>query len=336
MGIFSPLIIAGSFAIATLGMALIPFTYALSQLQGVGMENIIGVAEALAIFATEAAVMGIFSPLIILGSAAIASLGIALIPFTFALSQLQGVGIKNVIGVAEALAIFATEAAVMGIFSGLIIAGSVAMLALGGALMVFTFALNAISTEGLKGMELINKLTEIDSSKLEGIGKALISVGEGLMSLSFGGLATSIFGGDSIGQIERLAKSSDGLMKVASSLQTIASSLSQLSSALDKLDASKLQNLEKLSKIEFKISGTENINSSPVATSTGAVSPSTGIVTNTNKTEAPQSNIDLTPLITAMNEVKSAIDKLYNKNSTINMDGSKVGTTLTQGSYRVA
>lgn len=49
---------------------------------------------------------------------------------------------------------------------------------------------------------------------------------------------------------------------------------------------------------------------------------------------APQ--IDLTPMIAAINEVKSAVDRLYSKDTSINMDGKKVGTTLTQGSYKVA
>ena len=50
--------------------------------------------------------------------------------------------------------------------------------------------------------------------------------------------------------------------------------------------------------------------------------------------EMPQ--IDLTPMIAAINEVRSAIDRLYSKDQSINMDGKKVGTTLVQGSYKVA
>ncbi len=47
-------------------------------------------------------------------------------------------------------------------------------------------------------------------------------------------------------------------------------------------------------------------------------------------------NIDLTPMIAAINQVKASVDKLYAKDTTINMDGKRVGTTLTQGSYKVA
>ena len=47
-------------------------------------------------------------------------------------------------------------------------------------------------------------------------------------------------------------------------------------------------------------------------------------------------SIDLTPMISAINEVRSAIDRLYSKDTSVNMDGKKVGSTLSQGSYKVA
>ena len=48
------------------------------------------------------------------------------------------------------------------------------------------------------------------------------------------------------------------------------------------------------------------------------------------------SGIDLTPMIAAINEVKTAVDRLYNKDTSINMDGVKVGSTLVKGSYKAA
>ena len=46
--------------------------------------------------------------------------------------------------------------------------------------------------------------------------------------------------------------------------------------------------------------------------------------------------IDLTPMISAINEVRSAVDRLYSKDTSINMDSKKVGSTLVQGSYKMA
>jgi hypothetical protein len=47
-------------------------------------------------------------------------------------------------------------------------------------------------------------------------------------------------------------------------------------------------------------------------------------------------SVDLTPMINAINEVKAAVDRLYNKDTSINMDGKAVGSTLVKGSYKVA
>lgn len=54
------------------------------------------------------------------------------------------------------------------------------------------------------------------------------------------------------------------------------------------------------------------------------------------KGESISPSIDLSPMIAAINQVKASIDRLHAKDTTINMDGKQVGTTLTQGSYKVA
>lgn len=47
-------------------------------------------------------------------------------------------------------------------------------------------------------------------------------------------------------------------------------------------------------------------------------------------------SIDLTPMISAINEVRASVDRLYNKNTTISMDSKQVGSTLVQSSYKLA
>jgi hypothetical protein len=66
----------------------------------------------------------------------------------------------------------------------------------------------------------------------------------------------------------------------------------------------------------------------------GAKSEIPSAQVNTSEIQMPQ--IDLTPMIAAINEVKTAIDRLYSKDQSINMDGKKVGTTLVQNSYKSA
>ena len=63
------------------------------------------------------------------------------------------------------------------------------------------------------------------------------------------------------------------------------------------------------------------------------------VIAGTNLNKGQQSinnNIDLTPMIAAINSVKTSIDKLYSKDTNLYMDGKQIGTTLTQGSYKLA
>ena len=58
------------------------------------------------------------------------------------------------------------------------------------------------------------------------------------------------------------------------------------------------------------------------------------LISKKENIQIPQ--IDLTPMISAINEVRAAVDRLYGKDQSISMDGKKVGTTLVQNSYKVA
>jgi hypothetical protein len=47
-------------------------------------------------------------------------------------------------------------------------------------------------------------------------------------------------------------------------------------------------------------------------------------------------SIDLTPMISAINEVKAAVDNLINRPVVLNIDGKQLGSSMVQGSYKVA
>jgi hypothetical protein len=66
----------------------------------------------------------------------------------------------------------------------------------------------------------------------------------------------------------------------------------------------------------------------------GKIKVGTNLMGDEVASSMPQ--IDLTPMIIAINEVRSAVDRLYGKDQSINMDGKKVGTTLVQNSYKTA
>jgi hypothetical protein len=97
----------------------------------------------------------------------------------------------------------------------------------------------------------------------------------------------------------------------------------------------------KLDKNDSLIAGTDlfgkgetnkgGVTSKPMTVGTGLFGKG-----ETGKEEITSPSIDLTPMITAINEVRSAVDRLYSKDTSVNMDGKKVGSGLTQGSYKVA
>lgn len=60
------------------------------------------------------------------------------------------------------------------------------------------------------------------------------------------------------------------------------------------------------------------------------------IIAGTNLGGGGGKSADLAPLIKAVNAVKTSVDKLYNKEGVVNLDGRKLGTLLVQGSYKSA
>ena len=164
--------------------------------------------------------------------------------------------------------------------------------------------------------------------KLLAIGPALIGIGVGLAALGGGGILGAIgafLSGDPIEKLQGLAASGDGLTKTATALQAIAGALAGVSVALAAMDISKLEALDEFSS-----------NQASNAIVNGITSFITGPIKAAGNKEEINAGIDLTPMIAAINEVKTAIDRLYSKDQSINMDGKKVGTTLVQNSYKSA
>jgi hypothetical protein len=304
---------------------------------------------------------------LIKGAVAIALFGASLIPFAFALSMLAEVKMENILAAAAGLVIFGAAVFGLGMLMmgpGAFIfgAGILAFIALGGAMMILGEGLKAVSEGGAGIATLFQQLSELDASKLDAVAPALKTIGEAVLFLGAGavmGAIGKLLGGDSPSKmIQDIAASASGITQAATGIQLMANSITQLSTSLNSLDISKLEKIAEIgsgsgitslfssmfSKITSIIGGNEA--SSPVAppeiTTTPILASSNTANTNTNTTPSNitstsiQPNIDLTPMIAAINEVKASIDKLYNKNTSINMDGTKGGTTLTQGSYKVA
>jgi len=126
----------GILAIGLLGLALPLFVFGLASFssdvdwKGVGLGSL-----ALIGFSIAAGVLGKFSTQIILGSVAIAALGVALIPFSFALGMFSDIDFASVFIGLGALAAFAVVAGIMSLAAVPILIGTAVIAALGVALI---------------------------------------------------------------------------------------------------------------------------------------------------------------------------------------------------------
>jgi hypothetical protein len=248
---------------------------------------------------------------------ALTGLGKGLAALGNALSKPQvmlGVGVFTLamMGLGKALgyvapAIEAFGNVIKSVFEGI---GTIITAAAGGIATIFT------------------SLQDVDVIKLLAIGPALIGIGVGLAALGGGGILGAIgafLSGDPIEKLQGLAASGDGLTKTATALQAIAGALAGVSVALAAMDISKLEALDEFSS-----------NQASNAIVNGITSFITGPIKSTGNKEEINTGINLTPMIAAINEVTAAVNKLYSKDQSINMDGKKVGTTLVQNSYKAA
>jgi len=329
-GINTTDMIKGAAAILILSAALFVAAKAFQEFATVKWEDVAKGVVGIGALAGIAFLLSKASGDMITGSVALAILGVALIPFAYALSLLANVKMESVLAAAAGLVIFG--AAVFGLGAlmmtgvGAFIfgAGILAIIALGGAMLILGLGLQAVSNAGTGITALFKSLTELDVDKLTQIAPALLSIGEGIMALGAGSIMAGIgglLGGGPVDIIKGIAESGDGIQKAATGLQAMASALQQVSSALSGIDTSKLEALSDFSE-KSAASGIVSTILSPIKA-----------IGNMIEGAAGGGNEEM---VKAINEVRDAVKKLYNKDQSIHMDGKKVGTTLTQNSYKVA
>jgi hypothetical protein len=279
-----------------------------------------------------------------IGKLALSALALVLltpaVPALLLLQMVDGKSIEKALtGLGKGLAALGKSLSGGQVILGLAVF-TIAMIGLGYALNLATPAIQAFGDVILKvftGIGIVIKaaadgistifssLQNVDVSKLLAIGPALTMIGFGLASLGAGGVINAIgsfLGGDPIKKIERLALAGDGLQKAATGLQGVANALTQVSTALTGIDVSKLEALS-----EFAESNAEAGIISAIASPIKAIG---------SMVEGGGGGNDNAAMIAAINEVRDAVNKLYTKDTSVHMDGKKVGTTLSQNSYKVA
>ena len=203
-------IIMGASALGILGLALIPAAFAFSLLEGVDVGSMIAFSVALPLLALATAGLGFLAPFIMAGAAALAVLGLALIPAGMAFGMITGLDTKAIMSFSTGVAALALTVAGLGLVSPLIIAGSLAISALGLALIPLSIGFERMAGANVEG--LVSNLKE-----LSGVAPQLFVVASGLGAISAGlmGIAgAGLLALPAIGALSTLGVVSEGLESI--------------------------------------------------------------------------------------------------------------------------
>jgi hypothetical protein len=191
--------IQGALVLGLLAGAVLLSAYAFQQFAGTDWTAVLFGGLALAGFAAIAFIIGKLASNIIVGSIAIAILGIALIPFTYAMSLLAGLSMDSIIAAAAGLVIFAGAVFALGaiMFSGVgalvFGAGILALIALGGALVVLGIGIGALAG-GMGALSgVLGPIATSISTIMTSLGGILGMIGPiALLSMALFGLGASM------------------------------------------------------------------------------------------------------------------------------------------------
>jgi hypothetical protein len=164
-------LIQGAVAMLIMSVALIPFAFALQMFTGIDFKQVALGGVAMIGFAIAMGVLGTAASFIIMGAVAMAIMGVALIPFAFALQMFTGIDFKQVAFGGVAMIGFAIAMGLLGMAAPAIIFGSVAMAIMSVALVPFTLALRLFSG--------------IDFAQVKLGGIAMLGLGTALGALGF-------------------------------------------------------------------------------------------------------------------------------------------------------
>lgn len=221
-------VIKGGLALGIVGVILGgSFALAMKMVEDVDPAQMIAFSGALAIFGATAALIGKLGSQVMQGAAALLVMGLALVPAAFAFSLLEGLDTDALIAFSIALPLLSLAAAGLGLIAPLIIAGSVAIGALGLAMLPL-----AASFQMLNGADSTGVVTSLAvfaglAPGLMLVAASLFSIAGGLGAMALAGIAalpvmaglaglgtvatgiSSIFGGDEEGGEEATPKDSD-------------------------------------------------------------------------------------------------------------------------------
>jgi len=244
----------GALAIALMGASLIPFAISAMKFNDVEWESMAKAGVALVGLAGVAFLLGKASGSMIVGAGAILVLSGALWVAGKAFQQFAELDWKTVgLGLAAILGLGAV-AAILSFASPLIIAGSVAIGALGVALIPFAFAASLAAPAMTEIAEAMGTFADVPISTMFAIPAALAAIGAALVAMSggnfIGGVLDGIgklFGNESpIDKIVRLGENASSIINLGVAMRGFGGDVDAMNEALDKLDPSKIDKLDEL------------------------------------------------------------------------------------------
>lgn len=188
LGPMLPIMLAGAVAIAALGASVVPLAVALQLMQGVGIDTVGVLATSLITLGAAAAALGFGLPFILAGAAAIAALGVALMPFAVGAlmagtgTKMLASGMEDLAGIPLAdiagglLTLGGAMTLMLPLIPGIILTG--AALGIAGAAMI-PFALGAALAAD-PAASLANSLVlfnYINAGQLVDIAKGMVALG---------------------------------------------------------------------------------------------------------------------------------------------------------------
>lgn len=175
-------VLKGAAAIALLGASVGLAGVGLKQFNEVDFTSLIKGTLALGGLAVLANALGKGSTAMIKGAAAILLLGASVVPLAFGLSLMKDVGFKTIGVLAAGLITLGAAAAVLSFASPFILAGSVAIAALGLALVPFGIALNLVAKALPAFTDSMAQMAEVDGMGLLKASGGMLAMG-GAMAL---------------------------------------------------------------------------------------------------------------------------------------------------------
>ena len=176
-------ILKGLLVLGLLGVAMIPAAYAFSLLSGVDAGAMLAFSVSLGILGLAAAGLGFIFPMVLLGSLALAVLGVAIIPAALAMGNLKGVDPAAIIGFGLGLTLIAAAVAGMGLMIVPIALGAVAAHLLGFAIEPAVAALSGLGGIDAESIIGFGIGLAVIAASVAGMGMLLPSIVLGVLGM---------------------------------------------------------------------------------------------------------------------------------------------------------